>query len=141
MHRIFIRIFCLSCLLYLCPAMFAADSSGWHWIKVGNNFDHAWDVCQGDAEVIIKDGQFSAKLFWKDSGKDVQISLKGSISNGRITAQETVYGTETDFSGSKFTGRLSIRKWKEVECGATGIETITLTDGLGMIGLTKTLKK
>jgi len=50
----------LLCLLCLCCVTLAADNP-WHWIKVGNNAAHAWDVSSGDAEVAIKDGQLSAK--------------------------------------------------------------------------------
>lgn len=128
----------LLCLLCLSSVTYAADNQ-WHWIKVGNNAAHAWDVSRGDAEVTIKDGQLRAELFFDGSTKDVQISLKGSISNGTIRVQETVH--ESDYGGSTYTGRLTNQKWKEVFDGSTGIETITLSDGFGMIGLTRTIKK
>jgi hypothetical protein len=108
-------------------------------VKVGNNMDHGWDVARGDAEVIIQGGQFSAKLFWVGSDKDVQISLKGSIANGRITAKETVHGS--DYSGSTYRGMLTTKRWAGAISGATGVETITLSDGLGMIGITRAITK
>ena len=131
MNRILLCVLCLS------SVTFAADNQ-WHWIKVGNNAAHAWDVSKGDAEVAIENGQLSAKLFFDGSTKDLQISLKGSIANGKITVKETVH--ESDYSGSTYTGTLKTQKWKEVFSGSTGIETITLSDGFGMIGLTRTIK-
>ena len=47
---------------------------------------------------------------------------------------------DSDYSGSTFKGTLTIKKWPETG-GTTGVETITLSDGLGMIGLTKTIRK
>lgn len=128
----------LLCLLSLSPVTFASDNQ-WHWIKVGNNVAHAWDVSSGDAEVAIKDGQLSAKLFAHGSTKDIQISLKGSIANGTIRVKETVH--ESDYGGSTYTGRLTNQKWKEIFDGSTGVETITLSDGFDMIGLTRTIKQ
>ena len=124
----------LTCLLCLSYVSVAADSQ-WHWIKVGDYVDHAWNVSKGDAEVSVKDGQFSAKLF-SDGGssKDIQISLKGSITNGRITVRAIERNSNV---GSTYTGRLTSQKWKEAFEGMTGAETITLSDGLGMIGLTR----
>jgi hypothetical protein len=127
----------LIALLCLPSVVFAADDQ-WHWVKVGNNADHAWDISQGNAEVTINGGQFTAKLL-DSSGKDVQISLKGSIAKGKLTVKETV--NNSDYTGSTYTGTLTIQKWAEAFAGATGVETTTLSDGLGMIGLTRTIKK
>src|SRR5215831_14690202 len=64
--------------------------------------------------------------------------LQGSIANGKISVKEIIH--ESDYGGSTYTGTLKTQKWKEVFEGSTGIETITLSDGFGMIGLTRTIK-
>lgn len=129
---------CVFLLLCLPVATFATDDP-WHWVKIGNNFDHAWDIWRGNAEVTIKDGQFSAKLFWDDHSS-VQISLKGKIANGRLTVTETV--NDSDIGDSTFTGTLTIKRWTvKVADGATGVETINLSDRLSMIGITRTIHR
>ena len=65
--------------------------------------------------------------------------LKGSIANGRITVKEIVH--KSDYSGSTYTGKLTTQRWKETFAGSTGIETVTLSDGFGMIGLTRRIKQ
>jgi hypothetical protein len=128
----------LTCLLLASFVAFGADSQ-WHWIKVGNNVDHAWDVSRGVAKIEISNGQFTARLFWEGSDKDAQIPLKGSISGSAISARETVLGS--DYSGSTYTGRLTTKRWAAGTDGLAGVETITLSDGLGMIGITRAIKQ
>jgi hypothetical protein len=114
---------------------FAADQ--WHWVRAGNNVVSAWDISRGDATVTIKGQQFSALLFEHSSDKDPQISLKGTIVKGRLTVKEIIY--KSDAGVSTYSGTLTVRKWAKAVAGATGVETITLSDGLGMIGLTRTI--
>jgi len=38
-------------------------------------------------------------------------------------------------------GALKTQMWKEAFEGSTGIETITLSDGFGLMGLTRTIKQ
>jgi outer membrane biogenesis lipoprotein LolB len=129
---------CVVLLLLLSGSTLLGADHQWRWVKAGNNAATGWDVSQGDAEVSIKDGKFSAKLFWKDSGKDVQIILQGSIRNGQITTKETVQGS--DYTGSIYHGTLQRKKWGEVFAGTTGAESITLSDGWNMIGITRGLE-
>jgi hypothetical protein len=125
-------------IFFLCiaPAMFAADSH-WHWIKAANNADPPWAVSKGDAEVEITDGKLDATLFWEGSTKIVRISLKGSVANGNVTVKETVRNAA--FSGSTYTGRLTVQESKGSSPSET--EVITLSDGFSMIGLTRTSRK
>src|SRR5579871_423703 len=94
-----------------CSPSLAADSQ-WHWIKAGNTSEQ-WVVSEGMAEVSMANGRFSARLFRKDSNKDVQIILEGTIRNGRITAKETIQGS--DFTGSAYSGTLREKKWRSEE--------------------------
>jgi hypothetical protein len=134
----FMRILTSSVLLLAllsCAFAFGADRE-WHWVKATNTIK-GWSVSQGDAEVVITGDQFRVTLF-SDSGKNVQSSLKGTIHNGKITTSETVAGS--DYSGSTYRGTFERKRWNEV-AGTTGAESITLSDGWGMIGLTTSIPK
>ena len=113
---------------------FAADGQ-WHWVKANNIVAKGWDVSEGTAQVSIDGAKFSAKLFWKDSSDKVQIVLDGTIKNGRITATETIQ--ESDYTGSVIHGTFTRRHW--TFSGTTGAESITLSDGWNMIGITRDL--
>ena len=107
----------------------------WHWVKATNTVK-GWSVSQGDAEVGITGDQFRVTLF--SAGKTVQSSLKGTIHNGKIAASETV--ANSDYSGSTYRVTFEKKRWNEV-VGTTGAESITLSDGWGMIGLTRSIPK
>jgi hypothetical protein len=125
----------LLCFLLLHVAMaFAGDH--WRWVKATNT-THGWSVSQGDAEVRISGEHFEAKLF-SDSGNQVISSLQGTIQKGNIAAKERV--SKSDFSGSTYRGTLARKSWPEL-AGTTGAESITLSDGWGMIGLQRSLQK
>ncbi len=134
MPRLVLLLFCFGSY----SALSAADL--WNWFKVSTNIDHAWDTNRGTAEVTIQGRQFTAKLFWSDSKTDVQIELKGSIVKGKLTVTETVFNT--DFGGpSKYRGGLTTLKFAQpLTNGDAGFQTITLTDGLAMIGLTRVIR-
>jgi hypothetical protein len=119
------------------PSLIFGSEHQWHWVKAGNNVT-GWDVATGNADVVINGGTITATLFWSDSEKDIQITLKGSITGDKLTVKETVHNS--DYSGSTYTGTRTVKKWPEVS-GTIGVETITLSDGLGMIGISRSLKK
>jgi hypothetical protein len=108
----------------------------WHWVKATNTIQ-GWSISQGDAEVVITGGQFRVTLF-SIPDKTLQSSIKGTIHNGKIVASETV--AASDYSGSTFRGTFKRKKWDEFS-GTTGAESITLSDGWGMIGLTRNIPK
>lgn len=125
----------LLCFVLLCGTMaFGADR--WHWVKATNTTD-GWSVSQGDAEVIVSGGRFEAKLFF-GSGNQIVSSLQGTIQNGNITAKERI--SASDFSDSTYRGTLAKKMWPE-SAGSKGAESITLSDGWGMIGLRRTVPK
>src|SRR6266852_448522 len=134
----FMRILTFSALLLalLSGALALGADREWHWVKATNTIK-GWSVSQGDAEVGITGDQFRVTLF-SDSGKTVQSSLKGTIHNGKIAASETV--ANSDYSGSRYRGTFEKKRWNEV-AGTTGAESITLSDGWGMIGLTRSIPK
>jgi hypothetical protein len=108
----------------------------WHWVKATNTIS-GWSVSQGTAEVMISGEHFEAKLF---SASDNQIvaSLQGTIQKGSIAAKERV--SNSDFSGSIYHGKLARKRWPEF-AGTSGAESITLSDGWGMIGLRRSMEK
>jgi len=107
----------------------------WHWVKASNN-TKGWTVSEGNAEVTIQGEKFSAKLFWNDSDTKVQIALNGTLKNGRITVKEAIQNS--DYTGSTYHGTLEKKKWEEFS-GTIGAESITLSDGWGMIGITRNI--
>ena len=129
------RILLFVFLALTAPAMAAENT--WHWIKASNNTT-GWSISQGNAEVTIQGETFSARLFWQDSDSKVQIALKGTLKNGQILAKEIVQ--DSDYSGSTYHGTRQKKKWAEFS-GTIGAESITLSDGWGMIGIARTVPK
>jgi hypothetical protein len=115
--------------------MYAAEPQ-WRWAKLQNNFETGWDMSKGVADVAIKDGRIVAKLYLDGSdGHVVQISLSGAVAGGVVTVKETIYNS--DFSGSTYGGKLTVRRSALPSGGVQETEVITLSDGFGMIGLTR----
>ena len=125
----------LLCSMLLCGQMaFSVDH--WRWVKATNTTS-GWSLSQGDAEVAISGEHFEAKLF-SDSGKQIVASLKGTLQKEKITAREQV--SDSDFSGSTYHGTLARKSWPAF-AGTIGAESITLSDGWGMIGLQRSVQK
>jgi hypothetical protein len=123
--------------LLACSNAIAAESH-WRWVKATNNVLRGWDVSEGTADVLIKGERFNAELFLKDSDKDVKLSLHGTIKNGKVSVIETIH--ESDAGESTYKGTFQRKQWKEFS-GPVGAESITLSDGWGMIGITRSIKK
>jgi hypothetical protein len=87
--------------------------------------------------VAISGEHFEAKLF-SESDNQIVSSLHGAIQKGNVTAKERVSGS--DFSGSSYRGTLAKKRWPEF-AGTIGAESITLSDGWGMIGLRRSVQK
>jgi hypothetical protein len=117
-------------------AVVAAEPS-WAWVAAMNVVDK-WDISKGKATVIIAGETFTAQLYWEDHPNEVKVTLKGTIKNGKVAAVETIWGS--DYDGSKYTGSYSSKRWSGFAESAGG-EVITLTDGWGMIGLTRAITK
>jgi hypothetical protein len=114
----------------------AADNQ-WHWIKAGYTIEEYF-VSQGNAEVSIEGDKFIAKLFQGNSHTDVQIIIKGVVKNGKITAKETIQGS--DYTDSVYEGTLTIKNWDNF-AGTSGAESINLSDGWSLIGIKRTFVK
>jgi len=129
------RYMLIALLLTLPQYSRAADV--WHRVKAENETD-SWRVVEGDAEVTVNGERFVAQLFAKGSHENPQISLKGNIKADRIIVVEIVVGT--DGPAATYKGSLRKSKWRD---GAeyAGVETITLTDGWSVIGLTRAIKR
>ena len=121
----------------LSTSVAVAAGHSWHWVKATNS-TQGWTVSEGNAEIIIQGEKFSAKLFRNHSDTDLQIALDGSVKDGRITVKETVQ--ESDNTGSTYHGTLQKKKWEEFS-GTIGAESITLSDGWGMIGIRRNIDK
>jgi hypothetical protein len=122
-------------LLLLPHSAWAGDDS-WHWVKAENNTSD-WRVLEGEADILVAGDKFHAKLFSRGS-HDVQIELSGTIRGRQVTALESVQGT--DGEAATYRGHVSRSSWKPVQ-GNSGVETITLSDGWSMIGITPGVAK
>jgi hypothetical protein len=120
------------------PSLLFGSEHQWRWVKAGNSDITGWDVATGDADVVINGAAITATLFRSGSEKEVQMTLKGSVTGAKLTVKETVHNS--DYSGSTCTGTRTVKKWPEFS-GTIGVETITLSDGFGMIGISRSLKK
>jgi hypothetical protein len=96
---------------------------------VTNNVATFWDTDTGRADVEVAGERFSAKLYWKDDPATLMMSLEGTISDGEIKAIEQIQAS--DYTGSTYTGT-----YVKTE----HVQTINLSDGFGMIGITQPLK-
>ena len=137
LRRDTMRFLLLLLFLLVCSTAIAAESQ-WRWVKATNNVLRGWDVSEGNADVVIEGEKFNAKLYWKDSDRDVKISLSGTIKSGKISVTQTIH--ESDIGESTYKGTFQRKRWEEF-AGTIGAESITLSDGWGMIGITRSLKK
>jgi outer membrane biogenesis lipoprotein LolB len=126
----------LTVLLTLLPCAALAGEQ-WSWVKVANTVN-AWETSQGKAEVSIDGEKFEARLLWDDNPRDARITLSGTIRNGKVVVKELVHNS--DYSGSTYTGTYESKRWEGFADGAGG-EVVTLSDGWGMIGLTRRIPK
>ena len=84
------------------PVLAANDN--WHWVMVTPQDNHipvTWNVSQGIAKNVTFDGSiFTADMYGQDltahpnAGPDIR--LKGTISNGEITASAVYIGTDAN---------------------------------------------
>jgi hypothetical protein len=115
----------------------AAGQEEWHWVKATNTIK-GWSISEGNARVVITGDQIQVELYSQSEGRPLELSLKGKIHDGKIVVNEIA--PNTDYSGATFRGTLERKRWNEFS-GTTGAESITLSDGWGMIGLTRTIEK
>jgi len=108
------------------PQQEAPTPKDWVWVKSGRDASTSLDVDTGHADVTIDNENFSARLYWKQRPTEVKISLEGMLHEGQITAREVIRAS--DYTGSVYTGT-----YLKTEA----VETINLSDGLGMIGIIK----
>jgi hypothetical protein len=130
-----VRGLLLAVILCCSFASLAADGQ-WRWVKAENDTFNGWRTLDGYAEVMIDGEKFSAKLIAKGSEQYLEILLKGTIKDGKITAKETIQGS--DYTGSNYQGAIEKKKW-ESTAGTVGAESITLSDGWSMIGITRAI--
>jgi hypothetical protein len=124
-----IALFVFANALSICSGESEVNPAAWCWIKVGNNADHHWDVSSGPADVSIEKQQFVAKLFWRDAPDRIQIELIGSINGNKLKVKERV-------NASGYTGAILSGTYNK----ASDVETINLSDGFGMIGITRAVQ-
>ena len=123
---------------FLAFPLSAQPEHEWRWVRVLNNASTGWDIETGRADVDIREGKVTATFFWAGSRTDVRLVLQGSIRGNQLKLKETF--EESDYTGSVYTGTRTVKRWTGMP-DSTGIETINLSDTLGMIGITRTLLK
>jgi hypothetical protein len=121
----------------LFPLISLAEETEWKWVKNTNNIISGWRVSKGIAKVTINQNQFYAELFEEEYPETLHIVLKGNLSDGKITIVETKQ--ETDYTGSTYHGTYKKKEFSGFG-DIVGSEAITLSDGWGMIGLTRSIK-
>src|SRR3954452_7465847 len=126
----------VSGLIVFCSSTLIAADGQWRWVKAENDTLNGWRTLSGYAEVVVEGETFRAKLIATGSDKELEISLKGKIKDGKISAKETIEGS--DYTGSIYQGSIEKKKWENTG-GTIGGESITLTDGWSMIGITRAI--
>jgi hypothetical protein len=132
-----VRAWFVLLLTLFCSALCNGQTQ-WRWVKVTNNTINGYSLDEGVAEVAMKGDQFTAKLFSKGPDNHLKILLEGTIKAKRISAKETIQ--ESDYTGSTYHGTFRKKKWEEFS-GTVGAESIMLSDGWGMIGITRDIPK
>jgi uncharacterized protein YfaP (DUF2135 family) len=135
MMEVIVRCLFLTVILFCSSALLAADGQ-WRWVKAENDTLNGWRTLGGYAEVVVDGEIFRARLIATGSDQTVEISLKGKIKDGKISAKETIEGS--DYTGSIYHGSIEKKKWENTG-GTVGGESITLTDGWSMIGITRAI--
>jgi hypothetical protein len=130
-----VRSLFLALIVFCSSALIAADGQ-WRWVKAENDTLNGWRTLSGYAEVVVDGEIFRAELIATGSDKKLEISLKGKIKDGKISAKETIEGS--DYTGSIYQGSIEKKKWENTG-GTIGGESITLTDGWSMIGITRAI--
>ena len=128
------RLMILILLSALSSMVLAQD---WEWVKATNKTS-GWDVTKGKGSIEIYNEKFTAKLYWGDLPNKIKYTLKGNIKNNKISVIETVHNS--DFSGSTYTGTYDKKTW-EGFADIAGAESINLSDGWSMIGISRPIKK
>ena len=122
--------------ILLVGSVAGAANQEWLWVKATNTVQ-GWSLSQGTARVVITGDHIQAELYSHLDGH-LESSLKGQIHDGKVVVSEIA--PNTDYSGSTFRGTLERKRWNDFS-GTIGSESITLSDGWGMIGLTRTIEK
>ena len=114
-----------------------AMSADWNWIKT-TNVVNGWDVSKGKALIEISGESIVAYLYWEDDPNKIKYTLTGNIKNDIIKVTETVHNS--DFSGSVYSGTYNKKTWDGF-ADSVGAESINLSDGWGMIGITRVIPR
>jgi hypothetical protein len=115
----------------LCGAFSSSASADtWTWFRSVTATE--WWVTNGQGDVDFSGGVFSASL--RDGqDKSERLSLKGSMSEGLVTARVKV--NDTDLPSFRVSGRLKRLCWSK----GAGREILILTDRAQVIGLFREL--
>ena len=119
----------------LYPLQVLAQENPWHWVAAQSLVDK-WKVSQGEANVIIKENRFEARLY-DLTDKSIIFSIKGNIVDGKIRASVKTH--DSDVGVNKVFGLYSRSMWKGFS--TAGREVITLSDESNLFGLTREIQK
>ena len=131
--RMMLLLIALYAVLY--PLQVLAQEKPWHWVAAQSLVDK-WKVSQGEANVIIKENRFEARLY-DLTDKSVIFSIKGNIVDGKIRASVKTH--DSDVGVNKVFGLYSRSMWKGFS--TAGREVITLSDESNLFGLTREIQK
>ena len=129
------RILITALCVVLYPLQVLAQEKPWHWVAAQALVDK-WKVSQGEANVIIKENRFEARLY-DSTGKSVVFSIKGNVVDGKIRASVKTH--DSDVGANKVFGLYSRSMWKGFS--TAGREVITLSDESNLFGLTREIQK
>jgi len=115
------------------PVLAHAEDT-WAWIQ-SSSIPDGWDLRKGKATVHIEGKSFTAELF--DEADALLIKMNGTIQGNRLKVRTVTQNA--DYGSSEMSGELKSRKWKGF-ADTIGRQTITLSDGWNLIGLTRELK-
>ena len=131
--RMMLLLIALYAVLY--PLQVLAQENPWHWVAAQSLVDK-WKVSQGEANVIIKENRFEARLY-DLTDKSIIFSIKGNIVDGKIRASVKTH--DSDVGVNKVFGLYSRSMWKGFS--TAGREVITLSDESNLFGLTREIQK
>lgn len=127
----------LKIVLFLMTSGVATAGEQWHW-AYAQNCSNRWNLWQGLADVEIQGVNFQAKLNSGKGPRELSIILKGTIKNGKLKVAATEL--DSDMGKSDYTG--SYIHEKIVDGGPLeAVESINLSNGYSMIGLSRTISK
>ena len=113
----------------------APSATHWGWFR-GSSTGQVWWITSGQGDVTITGRKFEAVLRDSADASFVRLSLRGTIDGTLVKATVSVKAADT--GPFNVTGRL--KRFCDPESGGGG-EILILSNGIGVIGLTRDLDR